>query len=240
MGTSSSFSAPPSWGGLKAHVTRSAGAGTGAGAARGMVSKYISRNGGPSGMAARGAGGGGGPAGRQAAKTFAGFSSRVAEVGLPQALQEIGLGHLVGQPVSAVAWGLIDHFCGPGSTFDQVDARNAMSRLTARLLEQAETAEQVEEILGGIVREDRLGPVLLDYFAYLVYEEFMRSFYEQVLQSHGEMRAESLANDIRDFLVKAVENLAIDVDMKTVDWSGREGRQAARRLMQQALRVFGS
>lgn len=237
MGTSSSYEAPPAWGALKTVVTRTAGSGHVS--ASHLVGEYIARNGGAAAVAKRGSGGGGGSAGRQAARELAGFASRVAELGLPGALQQIGLAHLVGQPVGKLVQGLIDHFCGPGSTFDQVDARNAMSRLTERLLDEAETPEQVGDILSGIVGQDQLGPLLMEYFAYLVYEEFMRAFYEQVLQRHGAEKADSMASGILDFVRGAVENQAVDIDLANVNWFGAEGRHAAERVMQQTLRVFG-
>jgi len=114
-----------------------------------------------------------------------------------------------------------------------------MSRLTETLLDQAETPEQVGEILTGIVEQDRLGSVLVEYFGYLLYEEFMRSFYEQVLQRHGEERVDSMTEDILDFILKAVENQAVDVDLTTVNWFGAEGRRVAQQVMEQTLRVFG-
>jgi len=237
MGTSSSYDAPPSWGSLKSLVTRTAGTGP-ASAAR-LVGDYVGKVGGAAAIARRGSGGRGGSAGRQAARGLAGFTSRVAAVGLPEALREAGLDHLIGQPVGKLVQGLIDRFCGPGSTFDQVDARNAMSRLTETLLDQAETPEQVGEILTGIVEQDRLGSVLVEYFGYLLYEEFMRSFYEQVLQRHGEERVDSMTEDILDFILKAVENQAVDVDLTTVNWFGAEGRRVAQQVMEQTLRVFG-
>jgi hypothetical protein len=159
-------------------------------------------------------------------------------VGLPEALREVGLGHLIGQPVGKLVGGLIDRFCGPGSTFDQVDARNAMSRLTEKWLDEAESPEQVGEILSGIIKQDQLGAILMEYFGYLLYEEFMRSFHEQVLQSHGEERAESMAQDILDFILKAVENQTVNANLTNVKWFGRDGRQMAQRVMEQVLRVF--
>jgi len=237
MGTSASYEAPPAWGELKSTVTRIGGAKPGS-AAR-LVSDYIAQNGGATAVARRGAGGGGGSAGRQTARRLAEFASQVADVGLPQALRDAGLAHLIDQPVGRLVRGLVDHFCGAGSTFDQVDARNAMSRLTERLLDEAETPEQVGEILAGIVKQDQLGPILMEYFGYLVYEEFMRSFYEQVLQHHGDERADSMAEGIKDFILKAVENAVLDVKLTNIKWSGAEGRKVAEQVMQQTLRVFG-
>jgi hypothetical protein len=237
MGTSKSYEAPPSWGGLKGTVTRVGGAKRGSGGQ--LVAGYISQNGGATKVARRGAGGAGGSAGRQAARRLAGFAARVAEVGLPQALREAGLAGLIGQPVRKLVRGLIDKFCGPGSTFDEVDARNAMSQLTERILKEAETPEQVESALVDIVHGEQLGALLIEYFGYLVYEEFVRSFYEQVLQRHGTARAESMADDVMDFILKAVKNKVVGVDLTNVKWSGAEGRRVAQDVMAQTLRVFG-
>jgi len=47
-----------------------------------------------------------------------------------------------------------------------------------------------------------------------------------------------MAEDILDFILKAVENQAVAADLTNVDWFGAEGRRMAQQVMEQTLRVF--
>src|SRR5687768_3437752 len=107
MGTSAAYSAPPSWGDLKADVTRTAGGGSlSAETTRSLIHSFIEHNGGANAIA-RGTGSRSGSVarGRSArgvAARLGGFLSDASSVGLDQALRNAGWSDLVGQPIGHV------------------------------------------------------------------------------------------------------------------------------------------
>lgn len=242
MGTSSSYSAPPTWGPLKQQVSAAAGRGVTRTGASSLLRNYVASRS-ETNRASRGGGGGswggGGKAGMQAARGLAGFAVQVAESGLAAALKQEGLGELAGQPVSRLVSGLVDHFCGPGSTFDEIDARNAMSQFMDELLGDAESPVDVERILSEAANPETLELTLMRYFGHLIHEEFMRTFFEQVLQQQGDERADSLMKEIKDLIHSALENYTVGRAISRIRWFGHEGRAIANQIMKTALAVFG-
>ena len=243
MGTSASYSAPPSWGPLKAEVTRLAGGGALIPSqSAGLLSQLVGGNGGAAGMS-RGAGGGG--AGRVAhggsARAVAGrlgkFIADVRSIGLNEALQRTGLDDLVGRPVGEILNGLIDRLGGPASTLDDVDARAALARVGEELLDAAASAAEVEQLLTDQTLS--VEQVLEMFFGYYLYEVFCRVFFERLVQRVGETRAQSFLGQILDYVKSALRNR---VHGRTL--TAMSGTDAARDLlvtdiMESTLRVFG-
>jgi hypothetical protein len=244
MGTSTSYSAPPSWGFVKGRVTRAA---TGGGAigpteAGGIVRDHIRQNGGPSGMArggssARSGSVGSGRAAREIALRIGGFVSDVQSRGLERALEQIGLGELKGRPLTEVLAGLLDRLGGSAATIDDVDARTALSHIQDELLGAAQTASEVEQILAGQVANLQL--LLEGFFGRYLYEQFCRVHFERLSQRVGEMRARSFLQEIESFIRATLANRTSGRDLSGVDWAGREGQALVADIMETTLKVFG-
>src|SRR5262245_19601967 len=108
MGTSTSYSAPGSWGPLKSEVTRAANEGAASAATAGSIrGHYVQQYRGAARMSGDGGSGGtvGGSAGRAVAQRLGGFISAVGEVDLEEALRREGLADLVGHPKSPLTSG---------------------------------------------------------------------------------------------------------------------------------------
>jgi len=241
MGTSTSYDAPPSWGPLKGQVTRLAGEGALApDRAAEVLRDYVSQSGGARAVAQRGGSLGRTGAAQNAARALAGFASLASRVGLDEALRQSGLGDLVGRPVTDIILGLVDHCGGPGSAIDEVDARNAMSRLLHEMLDDAADGEAVDAVLKEIAEGPRLAELLEQFFGYCLYEEFCRVFFERLVKKHGDDRARSFLGDIFDFIQSALANHVLGLDVSGIGWLGPEGRRIADNIMEQTLRVFES
>src|SRR5690348_12048336 len=144
MGTSTSYSAPGSWGPLKSEVTRAANEGAASAATAGSIlGHYVQQNGGVARMSGGAGSGGtvGGSAGRAVAQRLGGFISAVGEVGLEEALRREGLADLVGRPLQEILAALLNRLGGPASSIDDVDARTALARLQEEVLKGAQTPE---------------------------------------------------------------------------------------------------
>jgi hypothetical protein len=105
---------------------------------------------------------GSGRAAREIAIRIGGFVADVEQRGLAQALERIGLGELLGRPLNEVLAGLLDRLGGAAATIDDVDARTALSQVQEELLGQAQTADEVEQILSAQVAN--LGALLESFF----------------------------------------------------------------------------
>jgi hypothetical protein len=238
MGTSTGYSAPPSWGPLKNEVTRAATAGSLTPAtARHVLQHFIRENGGAA-QVARGGGGvvGKGRTAQAVAGRLGGFISDVGRFGLTEALTRSGLADLIGRPISEILNGLVDKLGGPASTIDEVDARNALARLNEKILGEAENAEDVERILAG--QAAHLEPVLQDFFGFYLFELFCRVFFERLVQRIGEFKAQSFLDDIEHFLDSTLLNRTTGRDLSGINWGGPEGQAIVADIMENTLTVF--
>lgn len=238
MGTSKDYSAP-AWGPLKSNVTRWSreGALTPARAGR-LLGDYIRANGGVAALAQ-----GGGTIGRGAAqrvaRNLAGFISAVGDRGLPAALRDLGLDSLDGKSLAEIGLYLMDNLGGSSSTIDDVDARNALSRLMEELLEQADTPEDVERVLTETATGDNLEDILSHFYAYYLYEQFCRVFYGQLVSSLGEAQAEGFLGQILDYIVAQVDLRVRLANVLNISWLAEEGRLIAEGILQNTFMVFG-
>jgi hypothetical protein len=241
MGTSKGYDAPtdPQWAALKRDVSLVAGLGSlSTSQARRILGKFVDRNGGSRRMARGGDGTGGGRAATRTATRFAAFADAVAERGLDNALRDIGLERLVGKSAGEIALSLTDELCDDGSALDEVDARKAMSDLNKELLKDAQTYEEVTEILEARLNPDGLGNLLFRFFGNYIYHRFCRVFYERVARRHGEQRTESFLGSIRRFITSELRLQTYGRDLARVEWGRQEGQRITEDVMQQTLQVF--
>jgi len=238
MGTSTDYAAPPNWGSLKAEVTRAGAHALTAVKASELLRDHVGYNGGSQRIASSGGVLGAGRTSQQIARNVAGFISRVGSIGLAEALRENGLEDLVGRPAQEVLLGIVGLCGGTSGSIDAADARSALSRLMDELCEDTETADDVEKILNSQAAGAAMSELLMRFFAYYLYEQFCRVFFKQLVQKHGEERAESFLKDILDFIESALQNHTLGLDTSQVNWFGSEGNQMATNIMQQTLEVF--
>jgi len=241
VGTSTSYDAPPSWAPLKSQVTRFAGAGALSSAQAGeVVREFVTHSGGAAAASHGGGTFGRARAAQTAGRAIAGFVGLASRVGFDEALRRNGLGALVGRPVTDIILALVDHCGGPGSSIDEVDARNATSRLLHEMLDDAADAGAVDAILKEVGEADGLVALLERFFGYCLYEQFCRVFFERLVKKHGDDRARSFLSDIFHFIRSTLSNRLVDMDVKGVDWFGDEGRRISDDIMEQTLRVYES
>lgn len=242
MGTSSRYEAPttPDWGHLKSQVTRSAKNGSvSPSSAKDALRGFIQTSGG-----ARNISGGGGAigAGRSAQNTairFADFVSSVGSVGLQQTLELYGLSEFAGKPAGDIIPAIVDKLGGPASTFNDSDARIALSKVMDELLGNLETPEQVEAVLEQVMEDEALEGLLSKFFGYYLYEQFCRVFYERLVNRVGRSNADSYLNSIFDTIKSSLALKAYEKDLSKVDWGGVEGRIITDKILQDTYEIFG-
>jgi len=243
MGTSTNYNAPPSWGDLKAEVTRAARRGPLTRAKAGdLVRGLIARNGGGPAMARGGGSGGGSVGGGGAARSVAGrlgsFIASVGTVGLNEALRREGLADFIGRPVSEVLAALLDRLGGASSTIDEVDARAAMARLQNELFDGADDLQAIENLM--TTEAENLGSLLERYFGFYLYELFCRVFFERLTRLVGDTKATSFLGEIKGYIMAALTNRVGSRDVSSVDWAGPEGQRISMDVMEDTMSVFAA
>lgn len=242
MGTSSRYKPPttPNWSNLKSKVTRTAKGGVASpDVGRSTLNDFIQISGGAQNISRGGGTIGAGRSAQNAAQNLGDFFQSVESVGLNKALESFGLAEFVGQPASEIIPAIVDTLGGPSSTINDADARHALSRLMDELLRELHTPEQVEEALGQIMESRALKSLLEKFFAYYLYEQFCRVFYERLVSRVGRSKCDSYLSSIFDTIKASLELMRSDRDLSQIDWTGEEGQTIANQILQDTFEIFG-
>lgn len=238
MGTSTDFSAPPNWGGMKGDVTRSGHQPLTPAKSRSLLRDYVSQSGGASSISSGGSQLGSGSTARNAALSLGGFITSVGHNGLDSTLRATGLESLIGGTVTEILLGILSLCGGTDGDIDSVDARNALSDTMDELCRNVATPEALEVLLQGKADTDALGSLLILYFSNYLYQQFCRVFFAQLEKKHGLDGAASFLTSIKDFIHSSVRNVTLGQELSKVNWFGPEGERVAQTIMQNTLAVF--
>lgn len=238
MGTSTDYSAPPNWGGLKGDVTRAASSSVSESKAAEILGRHIGTSGGAAAIAGGRGQLGAGTTARTIAKNLGSFIQQVASTGLAEALRANGLEQLVGKSAHETLLGIVSLCGGSDGSIDSVDARNALSRTMDELCKDTITADEVEAALGNLTDGPMMVDLLMSFFGNYLYEQFCRVFFGQLIQKHGEQRANSFLRDIFDYIKSRLRNTTHGRDVQKIDWFGQAGEKLAGDIMRDTLAVF--
>lgn len=245
MGTSKGYQAPTSgeWPGLKRHVTS---------VARGltnhemssddissMLKHYIRCNGGSRAIVHGHENLANDGSAQAVASSLAAFLISVRETGLCDTICDHEKALRPRAPVAEIIVCLVDLIGGNADTLNRVDARNALSRLLIHLLRDANNPAEAEEVLSASADEAELQAILIRFFAYYIYEQFCRVFYERLAARIGVDEADQALVHILEYIHSVIRHLSLDVELADVNWNGKRGCQIAEQILLNTLEVFG-
>jgi hypothetical protein len=210
---------------------------------RGLLGSYIKGkgNGGPATMA--GSGGGGvavSQAGSKTAARIGGFFSGISAEGLNATLEKIGFSHLIGKNSSEILQELLDFLVGTGATGDDEDARRALVELWSQILGEAQTYEEVDDVLSTICDESSLSNILISFYGYYIFEQFWRVDYKIISDRVGDEKAEHMMHEMKTFIKEELRDKVCSMGkaITEIDWQGKEGQEICRQVMEKTLYVF--
>jgi len=192
------------------------------------------------GSGGKGSGGKGGGFGQAAARTgqqLGGFLSRVGEVGLSEALREIGLSDLIGKSAEEVTIGLTDAFTDPASSLDEEAARVALYELNKEVLENCETFDQIEESLKNVLDEPGIIKTIVNFFGKYIYRIFCRDFYEGWQKKVGAEQAKQKLDDVKGYIRSSTRNRFVG-ETTYKNWAKDEGLRASEQILKDTIDIF--
>lgn len=259
MGTSTNYAGSPNWGPSKGEATRAGGEGyvtpqkaaSIVGSFVGQMARSPQLGFGPalSGTQGSGAaktmGGGGSHAGASrgggSARTIAmgigGFLADVGKKGFHEALADRGLSDLNGKSPDEIALALADILGGPSSLIEQTALRNALLALVLDWSDGLASLQEFEKSMSSICTNIEVA--LHQFLGHYIFEVFKTVGYQGVLETHGFEKAESMTNQIRDFIDVKISGLVKSQSLSSVDWNGPSGAAVIDGIVQDTIRIFG-
>jgi hypothetical protein len=197
------------------------------------------------GVGRRGGGGGGGGGGahriggstRSVARGIGGFLADVGAKGFREALAERGLTDLNGKSPDEIALTLADLLGGPASQIEQTALRGALMEL---VLEWSDGVQGVDGLVESVTNAaHNIEGALHDFFGHYIFEVFKTVGYQGVLATHGFEKAESMADQIRDFIEAKIGGLEASRALSSVDWNGADGALIVDGIIADTIAIFG-
>lgn len=245
MGTSKSFSDTrhammPNWGELSSTITSNCNASTlTAEAKNAILGNYVAVIGGAK-KAGRGGSKISGKSGIRSAKRIGGFIGSFKTNGnnLRETLENTGLTDLDNKSVSDVINHLIEYCSGPASTIDEVAAKEATRKLLEELVSNAETIDEMEEILSTKFDESSSEDLIIKYFGYYIYEHLDKWFYEKLIKDKNQADCDSLFRQIKNFIFESLKDVQIVNSLQDIDWGSENADKLIKNIQEDILTVF--
>jgi hypothetical protein len=254
MGTSSRRSAPSSssWRKAKRHASGlvSTGSSSASITPKSAISSYLNASGG--GSALIGGVGGGGSGGRRtsgttaigragaAAQVIGSFLGDVATEGLDSALQNQGLGDLIGKSPEVVITGIVDALSGNGATLSDAILRAAHIETLGDVFDETITDyDSLRDNWEAALDAERLLQILEEFLSNVIFQQWVSDMAENL--ENNAVSADILADrekEVKDFIKGLVSFELGGVDALKVDWQGEEGANFISECLKAAIELM--
>jgi len=222
MGTSTDFPGGRggAWTGYKRAATSFAKAGGSARAGRALA-RHVATLGGAGGASSSAS------TGTHGTQRLGGFLSGVADGGLAEGLERLGLAHLVGHDRYDVLSALIEAIVGNGEDLEAVAARSALVDVLDELLPEGEDYDDLSDLR---LDSDGVRDAFEHFLAAYVYNRGSAVIEERLNRLDPQI-AETRDTEIREYVQSLVAlNLQV-VDPMQIDWSGKQGHDVSERIL---------
>lgn len=203
-----------------------------------LLRLYYGARGG-SGGGGGGAGGGFGGAAQRTGQALGGFLSNVQNLGLSEALREVGLAHLINKSFSEISKAILNLFTSPGSSLDEHAVREALIAVNDEMVSGAEEFDGVESALKANIDENGVAGIVQLFFGEYIYHLFCQDFYETWCQKEGYDQAARKLSEVKDYISQKLKTKLLKTDAAKIDWQGREGKTITNKIIQNTRTVFG-
>lgn len=245
MGTSKSFSdvnhsMVPNWGNLSSSLTSNCSSSAlSSQALQSILSNFVSAL---SGAVVGGRGGSkaGGRSSIKSAKKIGQVLSNFVNSGynLGETLANTGFSDLNAKTVGDIINHLIEYCSGDATSIDDSAAKEATRLLLEDIIENAESIEQVEQLLHETLESTSVSDIIVRYFGIYINELLSKWFYEKLIKSKGEHDCNNLFRQIREFIMERIETINDNYPLQNIDWGSDEADRLIKDIQQDVLTVF--
>lgn len=245
MGTSKSFSdvkksMVPNWGNLSSSLTSNCNSSTlPDDKLQSIMGNFVSSLSGAS-VGGRGGSRVGGRSSIRTAKKIGGVFSKFINSGnnIRETLASTGLTDIDNKTVGDIINHLIEYCSGSATSIDDNAAKEATRLLLEELIGQAETIDEVENLLQSTFNDSSLEDIIIKYFGYYINELLSKWFYENLIKKKNENDCNNLFNRIKNYIVERVADVHRNNPLQNVDWSSDEADRLIKNIQQDVLTIF--
>jgi len=245
MGTSKSFSdvkhsMVPNWGTLSSSLTTNCNGTTlSTDKKLAILRNFVSSLGGAS-VGGRGGSKAGGRSSIKSAKKIGNLLSKFVSSGnnIRTTLASIGVTDIENKSVSDIINHLIEYCSSDSSTIDDNAAKEATRLLLEELIGQANTIDEIEDLLSREFESSNLENIIVGYFGNYINEILSKWFYENLIKNKNENDCNNLFSQIKGFIKERVADMHKNNPLQNVDWASQDADRLIKNIQQDVLTVF--
>ena len=136
-----------------------------------------------------------------------------------------------------IALALADVLGGPSSLIEETALRDALMALVLTWSLNVQGLDGLAQAVNAAAQN--IEQALHCFFGHYIFEVFKTVGYQNVLQTHGFEKAESLTTQIRDFINAKVANVESAQPLAAIDWNGPAGAAIVDKIVSDTRSVFG-
>lgn len=222
MGTSKDFPGGkgPEWAKLRRATTDYAKAG-GDGLAERVLGRFVTALGGAAAATAAST------ATIGSTQRMAGLAAGLADGDLADALEQAGLGHLVGQGRWEVLGALVEEVAGAAVGLDEAAVHSATVRVFEELFPDQETWEELAAVQ---LTEEQVGDLIERFVAECIFGRLAQAI-DSRLAAREPAERERRNREIHDIVAQLVRLRLDERSILQIDWRGAEGHELTERLV---------
>ncbi|MDD2598123.1 MAG: hypothetical protein PHO37_02700 [Kiritimatiellae bacterium] len=174
---------------------------------------------------------------RTVARRIGGFLGDVHAKGFRNVLSELGFTDITNKSPDEIAFALADFFGGPASLIEQTALRGALMEL---VLEWSEGVQEIEGLIESVTNAaENIEDTLYTFFGHYIFEVFKTVGYQGVLATHGFEKAESMVDQIRDFINAKIAGVKAERELSSVNWNSIDGAAIVDGIVTDTIAIFG-
>lgn len=176
-----------------------------------------------------------GRAGISRAQRFMSFVSNVDTVGFNRALINIGVRDLENLSVNDFINYLLAYCSEGNSNLDETAANSAMDELLKHILNNVDSIEAIENAFQQANIDTQID-WLCFFFASYIMEFSSELFSTRIFENDG--NRVSTFNQVRDYILRSLEEINITIGIQTIDWNGEQGSTIIKDFQTEILQIW--
>jgi hypothetical protein len=163
------------------------------------------------------------------------FIDLVKRYGIYEALEQVGLKHLVHKNPEELLLGLLDYFSDSGNSLYDNIAQQSINELMREILANVKTEEEYNETLSSINTEEFIREFIIKF----IQNSFFTNFSEKLIGLFEDYNKYNEAERaVRTFIRTRIESDYTIEQIQNIDWTGDQGKKIIQEKCDKAFEIL--
>ena len=161
----------------------------------------------------------GGKAAVSTASSLGSILNVISSGNLSSYVENKGLTDFASKSKSEIINFLLEDICGPTTNFDEGAAKSALDKLLNKLLDDVDSALDIDEVLQNSINDVGIERILIDFFGTYIFEHLFQPIQERLFENKGEEVCNKTMDEISEFISSELDALNSTASISSINWS---------------------